>query len=106
MPFKFQALIFDLGGVLLEWNPKSATALSSEQLRAMMHSTVWFDLDRGAITLEEACEVLSVPNYLTVMTRYWGGEVNSSLIGPSALATSWAWRPQLFSRASRKPKGL
>lgn len=53
----FKALILDLEGVLLDWNPQSITALSLSQLRLIMHSTVWHDLDRGHLSLDQACEV-------------------------------------------------
>lgn len=59
MSLQYKAIIFDLGGVLLNWDPSSITALSSGQLRSIMHSTVWYELDRGNISLHEACEVCS-----------------------------------------------
>lgn len=57
MNSKFKALILDLGGVLLDWDPQSVTILSSSQLRMIMHSTAWHDLDRGNLSLDQACKV-------------------------------------------------
>lgn len=57
MASKFKALIFDLGGVLLDWDPHSVKTVSSSQLRMLMHSTAWYDLDRGNLSLDQACEV-------------------------------------------------
>lgn len=56
-----KAVIFDLGGVLLKWNPEVVKIIPSNQLRTIMNSVTWHDLDRGEITLEAACEVR---NYL------------------------------------------
>lgn len=58
MQTQYKALLLDLGGVLLAWDPETVMAISSSQLRLMMHSTTWFDMDRGSITLNEACEVI------------------------------------------------
>ncbi|KAI1496063.1 HAD-like protein [Biscogniauxia marginata] len=52
----FKALIFDLGGVLLEWDRHSANALSPGQFLTIMNSTTWHDLDRGKLTVKAACE--------------------------------------------------
>ncbi|KAI0883876.1 HAD-like domain-containing protein [Annulohypoxylon maeteangense] len=59
MTSKFKAIIFDLGGVLLHWNSEVVTDLSPSQLQTMMDSPVWFDLERGHLTLQEACQNLS-----------------------------------------------
>ena len=53
----FKAIIFDLGGVLLDWDRHSANALSADQFLAIMNSTAWHNLDRGKITLKQACKV-------------------------------------------------
>ncbi|POS70343.1 hypothetical protein DHEL01_v211263 [Diaporthe helianthi] len=52
----FKALVFDLGGVLLEWDHGSIDAISPEQFLAITNSTAWHSLDRGEITLKEACK--------------------------------------------------
>lgn len=57
MTSKFKALVFDLGGVLLERDRHSIDAISPEQLRAMADSAIWHSLDRGNVTLKEACQV-------------------------------------------------
>ena len=57
MTSKFKVLIFDLGGVLLEWDRHSVNALSPGQFLTIMNSTTWHALDRGNITLKEACKV-------------------------------------------------
>lgn len=57
MALKVKALVFDLGGVLLEWDRQSISALSPEQFLTIMNTTTWHDLDRGAVTLKEACKV-------------------------------------------------
>ncbi|KAI1439450.1 HAD-like domain-containing protein [Annulohypoxylon stygium] len=59
MDSKFRAIIFDLGGVLLDWDRQAATDLSPRQMRTMMSSAFWYDLDRGKLTFKETCENLS-----------------------------------------------
>ncbi|KAI1494900.1 HAD-like domain-containing protein [Biscogniauxia mediterranea] len=56
MTSRFKALILDLGGVLLEWNPQSVQTMLPSQLQTLMNSTSWHALDRGEISLDEACE--------------------------------------------------
>ncbi|KAI3318548.1 HAD-like protein [Xylariaceae sp. AK1471] len=51
----FKALVFDLGGVLLEWDRHSVNTLSSGQFLTIMNSTTWYSLDRGLISLKKAC---------------------------------------------------
>lgn len=53
----FKALVFDIGGVLLDWDRHSLVAISPEQFLAISNSTTWHSLDRGNITLKEACQV-------------------------------------------------
>ncbi|KAI1204847.1 HAD-like domain-containing protein [Annulohypoxylon truncatum] len=53
---KFKAIIFDLGGVLLDWDRQAVTNLPRSQMQTMMNSTLWFDLERGRLTLQEASE--------------------------------------------------
>ena len=57
MASKFKVLIFDLGGVLLEWDRQSVNAVSPGQFLTIMNSTTWHSLDRGSVTLKEACKV-------------------------------------------------
>lgn len=52
-----KALIFDLGGVLLEWDRHGATALAPTQFLAIMNSPAWYQLDRGELTVKQSCEV-------------------------------------------------
>lgn len=59
MAFKYKALVFDLGGVLLEWDRHSVNALSPRQFLTLMNSTTWHSLDRGNVTLKGACKVTS-----------------------------------------------
>lgn len=59
MAFRFKALVFDLGGVLLEWDRHSINALSPAQFLTLMNSPTWHRLDRGNVTLKEACKVNS-----------------------------------------------
>jgi hypothetical protein len=59
MTSKFKALVLDLGGVLLEWDHHSIHAISPEQFLAIANSTTWHSLDRGDITLKEACQVIN-----------------------------------------------
>ncbi|KAF3759887.1 hypothetical protein M406DRAFT_51589 [Cryphonectria parasitica EP155] len=56
MASKFKVLVFDLGGVLLEWDRHTITALSSTQFRTIMNSTAWHNLDRGILSISEACK--------------------------------------------------
>ncbi|KAI8622937.1 HAD-like protein [Xylariaceae sp. FL1651] len=51
-----KALVFDLGGVLLSWDRHTVTALSSSQFLTIMNSTAWHSLDRGLLTLGDACK--------------------------------------------------
>ncbi|KAI0602066.1 HAD-like domain-containing protein [Biscogniauxia sp. FL1348] len=56
MTSRFKALILDLGGVLLEWNPQSTQTILPSQFPLLMNSTLWHDLDRGKISLDDACK--------------------------------------------------
>lgn len=57
MVSNFKALIFDVGGVLLDWDRHSLVAISPQQFLAISNSTTWHSLDRGNTTLKEACQV-------------------------------------------------
>ncbi|KAL8993732.1 MAG: hypothetical protein Q9169_006129 [Polycauliona sp. 2 TL-2023] len=52
---KFKALVFDLGGVLMQWDRHSVNALAPAHFLNMMNSATWHSLDRGQIALKEAC---------------------------------------------------
>ncbi|KAF2967472.1 hypothetical protein GQX73_g6111 [Xylaria multiplex] len=56
MASEIKALVFDLGGVLLEWDRQSVTDLSPMQFLTIMNSTTWHKLDRGLLTVKEACK--------------------------------------------------
>ncbi|KAL8710177.1 MAG: hypothetical protein Q9220_005260 [cf. Caloplaca sp. 1 TL-2023] len=56
MTSKFKALVFDLGGVLLDWDRHGVTALFPNQFLTIMNTTTWHGLDRGTVTLKEACK--------------------------------------------------
>ncbi|KAI4171331.1 MAG: hypothetical protein LQ346_008753, partial [Caloplaca aetnensis] len=56
MASKFKALVFDLGGVLLDWDRHGVTALFPNQFLTIMNTTTWHSLDRGNITLKDACK--------------------------------------------------
>lgn len=70
-------VIFDIGGVLLEWNPmKLLTSMfdvkRAEILKAnMMDSTYWAELDRGTFSINQAVTLFSqkIPE-LTEEIRY------------------------------------
>ena len=53
----YKALVFDLGGVLLEWDRNNVNALSSSQFLTIMNSTTWHSMDKGVLTVKEACVV-------------------------------------------------
>ncbi len=63
-------VIFDIGGVLLDWNPlELLKSMFNEEIartlkKQMMDTTHWADLDRGTLSIEEAVECFSinVPN--------------------------------------------
>ncbi|KAK7949312.1 uncharacterized protein PG986_010198 [Apiospora aurea] len=55
MPRKYRCIIFDLGGVLLKWDQSGANDLSAAQLTVLQNSTAWHDLDRGKLSLKDAC---------------------------------------------------
>lgn len=57
MTAEIKALVFDLGGVLLEWDRHSVTALTPSQFVTIMNSTTWHSLDRGMLSIGEACKV-------------------------------------------------
>ncbi|KAI1394185.1 HAD-like protein [Hypoxylon trugodes] len=59
MASNIKALVFDLGGVLLEWDRRSTTVLSPSQFLTIMNSTAWHDLDRGILTVKDACKNFS-----------------------------------------------
>ncbi|KAI0855461.1 HAD-like protein [Xylaria cubensis] len=56
MASDFKALVFDLGGVLLEWDRYIVKKISPDQLQTIMNSTTWHSLDRGSLSLKEACK--------------------------------------------------
>ncbi|KAJ2992726.1 hypothetical protein NUW58_g2068 [Xylaria curta] len=56
MGSNIKGVVFDLGGVLLEWDRHRVTGLCSGQFLTIMNTTTWHDLDRGVISLEEACK--------------------------------------------------
>ncbi len=56
-------LVFDLGNVLIEWNSeKILTYFEPEKVRqqvlrqAIFESGVWYQMDKGELSLKEACE--------------------------------------------------
>ncbi|KAI1879131.1 hypothetical protein JX265_003308 [Neoarthrinium moseri] len=55
MTSNFKALVFDLGGVLLNWDRSSVDVMTPNQFLTIMNSTTWHNLDRGLVTLKEAC---------------------------------------------------
>ncbi|KAF9872945.1 hypothetical protein CkaCkLH20_09455 [Colletotrichum karsti] len=55
----FKAVIFDLGGVLLDWDRQNQPMMTRDQFSAMMNSTAWHKLDRGELTVKQACEHFS-----------------------------------------------
>ncbi|KAK2736988.1 hypothetical protein CKAH01_07675 [Colletotrichum kahawae] len=59
MTMALKALIFDLGGVLLEWDRHGATALAPTQFLAIMNSPAWYQLDKGELTVKQSCEHFS-----------------------------------------------
>jgi FMN phosphatase YigB (HAD superfamily) len=54
---KYDAVIFDLGGVLIDWDRATARGVPANQLHVCMNSTIWHDLERGKLSLETACQV-------------------------------------------------
>lgn len=61
MASNFKAVIFDLGGVLLEWDRNSAGIVSAKQFMAIMNTTTWHDFERGNLSFKEACKVSRLP---------------------------------------------
>lgn len=57
MASNFKAVIFDLGGVLLEWDRHSVATVTAKQLVTIMNSAVWYELERGNLTVQQACDV-------------------------------------------------
>ncbi len=57
--------IFDVGGVLLDWNPERILTQMFDVERAkklkeiMMDSPYWQELDRGSISIDEAVDIFS-----------------------------------------------
>jgi len=62
---KIKNVVFDIGGVLLEWNPLSLLTAMFDPEKArilkasMMDSKYWADLDKGILTIEEAVQIFS-----------------------------------------------
>lgn len=57
MARRYRAIILDLGGVLLSWDKNSVKTLSRIQFMTIMNSTTWHDLDRGRLSVKDACTV-------------------------------------------------
>ncbi|ETS74731.1 hypothetical protein PFICI_13215 [Pestalotiopsis fici W106-1] len=56
MTFKFKALVFDLGGALIDWDHNVMNSLAPNQFSTIMNSTAWHRLERGTIHVDEACK--------------------------------------------------
>ncbi len=62
---KIKNVVFDVGGVLLDWNPLNLLIDMFDPKRAkilkanMMDSKYWADLDKGILPIERAVEVFS-----------------------------------------------
>ena len=58
-------VVFDVGGVLLDWNPLSILEKMFDKERAeilkqnMMDTPYWAELDRGALEIEDAVKIFS-----------------------------------------------
>jgi len=50
----YDAIIFDLGDVLFDWDSSAITALPKKSIHLMMNTTTWYDLDCGRLSAEEA----------------------------------------------------
>ena len=59
MASKFKALIFDLGGVLVEWDRQSTIAVSPTQFLTIMNTITWHRLEIGQVSVKDACQVNS-----------------------------------------------
>ncbi|PHH71279.1 hypothetical protein CDD82_6604 [Ophiocordyceps australis] len=59
MASKFKVLVLDLGGVLINWDARNVKNLSSRQLTNIMNTTAWHSLERGSLTLVDACKEFS-----------------------------------------------
>jgi len=62
---KIKNVIFDVGGVLLDWNPIELLRSMFDETKAgilkknMMDSPYWAELDRGAVSVDQAVELFS-----------------------------------------------
>ena len=73
-------IIFDLGNVLLNYNPREfLVQFTKDQDRItnfitkVVYSKTWFELDRGSMTLDKAKEILSsqYPEELDLLIPYF-----------------------------------
>ncbi len=78
---RYRNIIFDLGGVLVCWNPKTiiASLFKDEPiipwyLEEVAHSPEWLDIDRGTMTpnqaLESVVKKFSYPNLRQHVTKF------------------------------------
>src|ERR1700733_5605054 len=58
LPPRCSVLIFDLGDVLFNWSPVTATSISPKKLKAILSSTIWQQYERGTLS-EDECYRLS-----------------------------------------------
>jgi putative hydrolase of the HAD superfamily len=68
-------IIFDLGGVLIEWGPQkivesfsSDKTLQEKVLKEILQHPDWLELDRGSFTESEAVQKISARSELTAST--------------------------------------
>ncbi|KAF8527230.1 HAD-like protein [Gautieria morchelliformis] len=52
-PPSFENIVFDIGDVLFTWSPASNLAVTSQNLRRILRSSVWFEYEKGNMSQEE-----------------------------------------------------
>lgn len=56
-PNTYDTVIFDIGGVLFDWDSSAVTALPRKTIHLMMHTATWHDLEKDSMSTDEAYTV-------------------------------------------------
>ena len=58
---RYDAIIFDLGDVLFDWDSSSVTVLPKKLIPQMMGTVTWHNLERNKMQANEAFRVRALP---------------------------------------------
>ncbi|KAK3983896.1 HAD-like domain-containing protein [Cladorrhinum sp. PSN332] len=59
MELKYDAIIFDLGDVLFDWDSSAITALPKKAIHQMMCTETWHELERNQLSSDQAYTILA-----------------------------------------------